>query len=705
MSPDADAVTASAAGGGGGGEASGASPSPSQSRAAAGRGVVRWDQILPRCSLRVLLVEHDDSTRQVVTALLRKCGYRVAAVADGMKAWQVMRERAYAFDLVLTEVAMPTLSGIQLLARVVAADECKNIPVIMMSSQDSISTVLKCMQKGAVDFLVKPVRKNELRNLWQHVWRRHAMNSQINASENNAASNHLSANAADSSKTGENSDEESDGHSFGSKRETEIQSVEKLPEILKDEGAGSSRKNKIQSESYGGVNTKAHASKGALSGSACNISNLQAFSAETNVRSKCLNGTTSAKFAEQIMDNALRIADASSRHPSNLGKDLAMTQPTTDRKCKSSVLESIAVTENNLGENSKGAARGHAESCPSQFLEINLGKQHCLNGYTNQEFREKDIFNHSNSSAFSRYGNKRIEPSSQQQLFPSLRIARQEPVYGKDPVLQPNGVLPSHEHNTGESRMQAQIPLDSSMDGAAILCSSRAREKAGTSSSSHRKDSLSHPSYGFIPLPIPVGAAMPYHYGAILQPLYYPQASHVHCDSAGINKAAIQHASGKFNYHENHCKLSQVDEHKQLDENQQLHHSRQILRESGEPIHMVGSHVERVNQSASCSKDIRKGSGCTGSGETDINTNTVVALESGNESGVQNCSNNGLDSDRSRREAALIKFRMKRKDRCFEKKVRYHSRKKLAEQRPRVKGQFVSQKLKSTTTTDAETDS
>lgn len=39
------------------------------------RQVIRWDQILPRRSLRVLLVEHDDSTRQVVTALLRKCSY------------------------------------------------------------------------------------------------------------------------------------------------------------------------------------------------------------------------------------------------------------------------------------------------------------------------------------------------------------------------------------------------------------------------------------------------------------------------------------------------------------------------------------------------------------------------------------------------------------------------------------------------------
>ena len=42
-----------------------------------------------------------------------------------------------------------------------------------------------------------------------------------------------------------------------------------------------------------------------------------------------------------------------------------------------------------------------------------------------------------------------------------------------------------------------------------------------------------------------------------------------------------------------------------------------------------------------------------------------------------------------RREAALDKFRRKRKDRCFDKKIRYVSRKKLAEQRPRIKGQFV----------------
>jgi len=45
-----------------------------------------------------------------------------------------------------------------------------------MSSHDSVSMVFKCMLKGAADFLVKPIRKNELRNLWQHVWRKQLAN-------------------------------------------------------------------------------------------------------------------------------------------------------------------------------------------------------------------------------------------------------------------------------------------------------------------------------------------------------------------------------------------------------------------------------------------------------------------------------------------------------------------------------------------------
>ena len=46
-----------------------------------------------------------------------------------------------------------------------------------MSSQDSMTMVLKCMLRGAADYLIKPMRKNELKNLWQHVWRRLTVSS------------------------------------------------------------------------------------------------------------------------------------------------------------------------------------------------------------------------------------------------------------------------------------------------------------------------------------------------------------------------------------------------------------------------------------------------------------------------------------------------------------------------------------------------
>lgn len=44
-----------------------------------------------------------------------------------------------------------------------------------MSAQDEVSTVVKCLKLGAADYLVKPLRTNELLNLWTHMWRRRRM--------------------------------------------------------------------------------------------------------------------------------------------------------------------------------------------------------------------------------------------------------------------------------------------------------------------------------------------------------------------------------------------------------------------------------------------------------------------------------------------------------------------------------------------------
>eukprot|EP00850_Spirogloea_muscicola_P003227 SM000013S26396 [mRNA] locus=s13:150646:155761:- [translate_table: standard] len=133
---------------------------------------VCWETFLPQRHLKVLLVEDDDSTRHVVCALLRNCNYEVIPASNGQQALELLEDRNNWFDLVLTDVVMPGLSGIALLTKIMQLDISRRLPVIMMSSLDSIDMVLKCLQKGASDFLVKPVRKNELKNLWQHVWRK-----------------------------------------------------------------------------------------------------------------------------------------------------------------------------------------------------------------------------------------------------------------------------------------------------------------------------------------------------------------------------------------------------------------------------------------------------------------------------------------------------------------------------------------------------
>lgn len=131
-----------------------------------------WERFLPKRPLRVLLVEDDSSTRQVVCALLSKCGYEVSCATDGSEAWNLLEQSKQTFDLVLADAVMPVLSGTDLLVKIMSSEAHRDIPVIMMSAQDSLEMVFKCLLKGAKDFLVKPLRKNELRNLWQHVWRR-----------------------------------------------------------------------------------------------------------------------------------------------------------------------------------------------------------------------------------------------------------------------------------------------------------------------------------------------------------------------------------------------------------------------------------------------------------------------------------------------------------------------------------------------------
>ncbi|KAL4560557.1 hypothetical protein LXL04_032710 [Taraxacum kok-saghyz] len=187
--------------------------------------LAHWERFLHVKSIKVMLVENDDSTRHIVTALLRNCNYEVIEASNGFQAWKILENLSNHIDIVLTEVVMPSFSGVGLLCKIMSHKTRKNIPVIMMSSHDSMGLVFKCLSKGAVDFLLKPIRKNELKNLWQHVWRRcHSSSGSGSESGTNGQKSVNSKRSDDIESTHDGSDDGSGTQSSWTKQAVELES-------------------------------------------------------------------------------------------------------------------------------------------------------------------------------------------------------------------------------------------------------------------------------------------------------------------------------------------------------------------------------------------------------------------------------------------------------------------------------------------------
>jgi DNA-binding response OmpR family regulator len=107
---------------------------------------------------RLLLVDDDRALRDAVGRALRLEGYEVVLATDGREALDVMaRERA---DLVLLDVSMPSMSGVEVCRRIRAAGDPAG--VLMLTARDGISERVAGLDAGADDYLVKPFALDEL---------------------------------------------------------------------------------------------------------------------------------------------------------------------------------------------------------------------------------------------------------------------------------------------------------------------------------------------------------------------------------------------------------------------------------------------------------------------------------------------------------------------------------------------------------------
>nr|KJB30472.1 hypothetical protein B456_005G145700 [Gossypium raimondii] len=98
--------------------------------------------------------------------------FTVTTVKSSRQVIDALNAEGPDIDIILTEFDLQMTKGMKLLKYIMRNNELRRIPVIMMSAQDEVSIVVKCLRLGAADYLVKPLRTNELLNLWTHMWRR-----------------------------------------------------------------------------------------------------------------------------------------------------------------------------------------------------------------------------------------------------------------------------------------------------------------------------------------------------------------------------------------------------------------------------------------------------------------------------------------------------------------------------------------------------
>lgn len=127
--------------------------------------------VSPPTGPRILVVDDEPSARNALVELLREEGFAVHAAADGYKALGQLEE--WAPDLIITDVKMPGMDGLSLMAKVRAEHDA--VGVVVMTAFGSVENAVDAMQQGADDYLTKPLHFPELLVVVRRVLDHHAL--------------------------------------------------------------------------------------------------------------------------------------------------------------------------------------------------------------------------------------------------------------------------------------------------------------------------------------------------------------------------------------------------------------------------------------------------------------------------------------------------------------------------------------------------
>ena len=111
--------------------------------------------------MNVLIAEDDRDSRELLSWLLEKLGYHVVATENGKQAWDAYRHEK--FRLVISDLLMPDVDGLELCRRIRSAKSVKYTYIILLTALIGKRDYLEGMDAGADDFITKPFDPDELK--------------------------------------------------------------------------------------------------------------------------------------------------------------------------------------------------------------------------------------------------------------------------------------------------------------------------------------------------------------------------------------------------------------------------------------------------------------------------------------------------------------------------------------------------------------
>jgi len=110
--------------------------------------------------MKLLVVDDDIIILQAMKSFLEKEGFEVTTTVDAQEALKIIEEQKDELDLVISDIMMPFISGIELLTSI---KEIKaSIPIVIVSALDQKEVIMMAFQLGAEDFVKKPINMDEL---------------------------------------------------------------------------------------------------------------------------------------------------------------------------------------------------------------------------------------------------------------------------------------------------------------------------------------------------------------------------------------------------------------------------------------------------------------------------------------------------------------------------------------------------------------